>query len=418
MMPQPLPAPGATNPALHLVQPPQWKSRLLLNSDDQAESNLANALLYLEHDPRLSGLYRFNEFTQANERKNDQGNFQPLHDHDITALRTYLQRADLPRLTKSDTRDALVAFARKHSYHPVREHLEALPPWDGVQRLNGWLAAYLGAPDNPCNAEIGLRFMIAMIARITRPGCKHDHVLVLEGPQGKGKSTACRILAGQNAWFSDSLPNLQFNGGKEASQALRGIWLCEVAELSGFKGTEAAALKAFISRQIEKYRPPHAEFETIEPRQCVFIATTNESAYLNDPTGGRRFWPVEVCKTGPLNLDALAQDRPQLFAEALARYNAGEPWHPNPKFEEEFLRPVQSERQEIDPWAEKIEPFLAGRDQVTVGQIAEECLFLSSAQTGKREQMRIGSTLQALGWEQRRTKSARFYVPKACEAGR
>ena len=213
---------------------------------------------------------------------------------------------------------AVETVARDRLFHPVREYLDALR-WDTSPRLDGWLRRYLGAADKPYTRAVGPRFLISAVARIYRPGCKADCVLILEGPQGGRKSSALKSLA--EPWFADRLSDL---GSKDAAMETRGVWIIEVAELDSMTRAEVSTIKAFMSRTHDRFRPPYGKRLVDLARQCVFAGSINpEGGYLKDATGGRRFWPV-AC--GTIDLDALKNDRSQLWAEARERFRRGDPW--------------------------------------------------------------------------------------------
>jgi predicted P-loop ATPase len=386
--------------------------------------NLANAMLALRRDPELIGLVAHDQMLCApmlmapvpwvpggtKPAVPFGASPRPLTDNDVAAIQEYVQYTGLKSITARVMHEAVNLRAEELAYHPVRDYLDRLA-WDGTSRVDQWLTTYLGAEPTPYAQGIGRMFLVAMVARIFEPGCKADYMLVLEGPQGALKSTACAILGGE--WFSDGMPPVSI--GKDAQLHLAGKWLIEVAEMSAIAKTEAAQLKAFVTRREERYRPPYGRKEVIQPRQCVFVGTTNKSAYLRDETGGRRFWPVKV---GTIDLDALRRDRDQLLAEAVRLYRERAPWWPDAAFEAEHIKPEQDARYEADAWEQAIAEWLRGHDRTTVLQVAKGALGFSTDRIGTREQRRIADVLEHLGWQRSRSGKARWWLPPATGGSR
>jgi predicted P-loop ATPase len=262
---------------------------------------------------------------------------------------------------------------------------------DGVPRVDTWLTSYLGSENSAYTRAIGRMFLVSMIARVEDPGCKADYMIIFEGGQGTLKSTACAILGGR--WFSDSMPDVRV--GKDASQHMRGKWLIEYAELHAMSRADTALLKAFVSRQTERYRPTFGRREVIEPRQCIFAGTTNKQTYLRDETGARRYWPV---KTGKIDAEALTRDRDQLLAEALQLYREGTTWWPDKSFEREHIQPEQETRFETDPWEQPIREALEGCDKAMVRDVARQALQMNVDRVGTSDARRITGIFERLGW--------------------
>ena len=359
-------------------------------------ANLANATLALRSDPAFKDMFAFDEMLRSamlmRAIEEPAATFKPraLTDVDVGQLQETLQKLALVRLPKDVAHQAIDIVAHERRFHPVRNYLNGLA-WDGTPRLRAWLTAYLGAEASAYTEKIGTMFMVAMVARILRPGCKADHMLVVEGPQGEMKSTACGVLGGE--WFSDNLPEV--TGGKDVSQHLRGKWLIEVAEMHAMSRAEAALLKSFISRTDERYRPSYGRREVIEPRTCVFIGTTNKDTYLRDETGGRRYWPI---KAGTIKIETLARDRDQLFAEAVKLYRDGVQWWPDRNFEREHIMPQQANRYENDAWEESVAAYVKTKERVTIGEVAKLALFIETPRIGTADQRRIAAVLDMLGW--------------------
>ena len=387
-----------------------WLAKCIMENG-RALPVLANALIAIE--AVMPQAFAFDEMLRAPILMmpfKPESNFKPrpVRDVDVGIVQEKLQHLGLKRISKDTVHQAVDMRAHARPFHPVCDYLDGLT-WDQRPRLSNFLPTYFGAAANDYTKKIGEMFLISMVARILQPGCKADHMLVLEGPQGILKSTACGVLGGQ--WFSDNLPDV--TAGKDVSQHINGKWLIEVDEMHAMSRAEAAQLKAFITRQEERYRPSYGRKEVIEPRQCVFIGTTNRDTYLRDETGGRRFWPVRV---GTIDTNALARDRDQLFAEAVAMYRRKAMWWPDKDFEREHIMPEQAARYEADAWEETIATYIEIKSKVTVGEVAR-ALGIETARIGTADQRRIAAALERLGWRRERAdgntdwQGKRWWVP-------
>lgn len=367
---------------------------------DKPVHNMHNAILYLGRnlDSILPDL-RCNQMTGRNEWRGGD-----VDDATLTLARVKLERRGLETIGKDLVADAVAAVARYHTYHPIRGDL-ARVIWDGSPRLDSWLVRLAGAEDSPYVRAVGRKFLIQMVARVMRPGCKADHVLVLSGAQGIGKSTACRVLAGDD-YFSDSMPRIG-GLGQEAEKHLMGKWVIEIGEMASLRKSEAEDMKAFITGQTDKLRRPYDRLDAAFPRQCVFIATTNDDEFLRDDTGGRRFWPVTV--PGVIDTDALAAERDQLLAEALAAFTAGESWWFDRDFEARHAKPMQDAARVADTWGEivtawldkPVQDFGDGGDlrrEVTIPDVLGGALGIPPAQQTMAAQKRAAAIMRGIGW--------------------
>lgn len=378
-----------------------WRTRLLRNEEGRIVSCYENVALYVENYPEWKGVVGFNEFTGGNyvlkpppapvtAKVGDE-----IEDHfDIEVVR-WMERKRV--MVKPDVvRRVVDGAARRHSFHPVRHYLESLR-WDGVKRIGTWLIDYCGVESsdekpNMYAMAVGQSWLISAVARIFNPGCKVDHLLILEGNQGIGKSSAARILAGDD-WFTDQLSDM---GSKDASMQVRGVWIVELSELDVLNRSEMARAKAFLTMQTERFRLPYGRRVIQAPRQCVFIGSTNSDVWLKDESGGRRFWPVRCHQ---INLVALRRDRDQLWAEAVYMFKAGVKWWLE---DPDLIRDAMEEqagRYDEDIWHGAIADFIESRDEVSTEQILQLCIEKKRDAWTQADKNRIARCLKALKWE-------------------
>lgn len=314
----------------NVAQFPTWKTKLAKKKNGEPFADERNVMFALENAPELLGAFEYDAFADqikllrpppwlVTEIAQNAWKPRVWADSDRIELQSWLQQQGLQINKGNVVQDSVIAVAHRWTFHPIHQYLNTLE-WDGKKRIDHWLLDYLGAVDEERYlTAIGPKFLIGAIARILSPGCQMDTILVLEGAQGLGKSSAVRILF--HGWAHDIANDM---ANKDAAILIQGVWCGELSELTALAKSQVEVIKAFISRRVDHYRPPYGRNAIDRPRQTVFIATTNECEYLQDTTGGRRFWPVDCAK---IDADALLRDRDQLWAEALARYRDGAPWH-------------------------------------------------------------------------------------------
>lgn len=328
---------------------PDVMQMLAKDRHNEPLKSLRNLATIYEHDHRWGPRLRLNEFTAEIEVDGAASTDIVTTGAALWVDETYAMEFPTPKAY-----EALRFVASRKPYHPVREYLRGVT-WDREPRVHGFLSAYLGAEHTEMNQTLSACFLVSCVARIMKPGCQVDTVLVLQGEEGEGKSQAIKTLCG-SAWFTDA--NLDVKD-KDAFQLVQGVWIYELGEIDEWNGKrEASANKRFISAQVDKYRPPYGHQPVKQPRQCVFVGSTNVVNFLPETTGTRRFWPVKTAVFGPVRLTDIAADRDQLWAEAVAMYDAGQQWHLT-REDAASLAELSDEFRGHDPWQERIDDFIA-----------------------------------------------------------
>jgi putative DNA primase/helicase len=433
-----------------------WQKNLVYDKAGNLKNTLRNLTLILQNDENLKDIV-FNQQLDGMEIKGSVPWKHPSkywRDADDAQLVSYID-LHYGAFSQRNYQIAVTKVADDRSYHPIREYLDSLPPWDGIPRVDTLLIDYLGADDNAYVRAVTRKTLCAAVCRVQKPGCKFDSMLVLNGPQGIGKSTLIARLAGE--WFSDSL-SLNDTKDKTAAEKLQGYWILEIGELAGLRKAEVETLRSFLSRQNDIYRASFGKRATPHLRQCVFFGTTNaETGYLRDTTGNRRFWPVKTPgsdKKHSWDLDE--HEINQIWAETLEYVKAGEKLYLDAKLNT-YAKAEQREAMESDEregivrdYLEKLLPenwdamtlyerrnFLNGesefgqetrvgtkqRTAVSNMEIWCECFEKDRANLSITESNKIKAILVKLGWI-RLEKKVRIplygpqwiYVPEKCSS--
>ncbi|MDR6739599.1 putative P-loop ATPase/phage/plasmid primase-like uncharacterized protein [Herbaspirillum sp. 1173] len=369
-----------------------WEARLVRNDKGQILPVLSNVVDVLLNSPDWEGVIVYDEFSgqvvKAKAPPFPRGEIGEWTDKDDLRATLWIQRKYSFHPREDVVMKGVLLAADAQSRHVVRDYLDPLV-WDGKERLSMWMIDYLGAEDIEYVRRVSRKFMIGAVARIYKPGCKMDNVLILEGTQGLKKSTALKTLAGE--WFTDA--PLRFEN-KDTYSIMRGKWIIELAELDSFNKADSEAAKQFFGQYVDRYRDFYGKRASDVPRQQVFAGSTNKYVYLKDETGNRRYWPVRAIE---IYLEALAAARDQLWAEAVVAFRAGEPYWETPD-DVPLFREQQEARFVSDAYTEVIAVGLIGKTQTSVTDVLQNILKLDTSKWTMPEQQRVGRSLGQLGW--------------------
>lgn len=405
-----------SQPDAQVVRAPRddWSDQLIVRvRDDGTEKVLCrvhNLILILQNAPEWAGRIELNEFSAriAVDRKD-------IDDVGPIAVKAKMERDWIPeKVPTGDVLDALSYVASQSPYHPVREYLDGIK-WDGTPRIEHFFEDFCGCPRDDYHMAVANSLFVSAVARIYKPGCKVDTMVILESAQGMGKTKLWLTLFGD--WCAEVTASLN---DKDFYEGLRGVWAADFSELDAFSRAETTQIKRILTSQSDSYRPPYGRSTKTFPRQCVFVGGTNRDDWNSDPTGARRFLPVRVQTA--INTDAVEAVRDQLWAEAKSRFDQGVTW---------WEIPGACEKQEDsyvgDTWEEMINQWLIARYQdvrapsepfaFLLGTVLEEALRIERGKQTRSDQTRAGNAMRRLGWRAKQEalsdgSRARVYRPK------
>ena len=371
-----------------------WEKYGLALSNSGPYCNMDNVMRIFE------GMELFKDFCYYEEFKGRiftswrTGVERELGDQDTINILRYFQRdLGMHRMTREAVWLAITNYAYERVRNGPKEYFESLT-WDGTSRVDDFFSACFGAEVNDYTKAVSKNFWLAMIARIYQPGCQHDSMPMVFGPQGILKSSAFKAVAGVDWYSIRSFSDIQ---SKDFLLKLQGRLIIEFADLAGLSRQDEEAVKSFISNQTDEFRTPYDRLDQKHPRRCCFVGTTNRDRWSRDETGARRWWPIH-CQ-GKVNIELIKKNRDQFFAESLVRYKNGEDHYQTP---EDETKEAQESCREIDERESLIEDYLINHQYVTVPQIAMECYKVPVVDIYKH-QTSIGKALVVLGWQRKKS---------------
>lgn len=389
---------------------PSWK-KYLLKKNDSIVPCLANIHDILDNDPKWKGVIAYDEFSQRAVKLkpppywNDKGTIGEWDQVDDAHTAMWLTKMYRFSPSPAMVSEAIEVVARNTIVNPPKDWLNNLQ-WDGERRLDSWMLDFMGVELTPYTKRIARWFFMGMVKRVFEPGCQFDYCMVLEGSQGHKKSSAFRIIGGE--WFGDT--DLDLNS-KDSMSAIRGKMLYEFSELGALAKSEATKQKSFLTRRTDEFRAPYGKREIRAARTVIFGGTTNEWEWNKDPTGGRRWWPVEVKME--VDAEGLKEARDQLFAEAVAMVNSGLRYWPTQQEQKALFDPQQLSRAIQEGFVDALyEHVNLATSDFSMFYAATEWLNLDAGKITRDIQTRIGNALRQLGCtkvEKKGNITARFW---------
>ncbi len=387
-----------------------WRKELIWGPKDKEGNPTglrqtgSNAAVVFQHAPEFKGAIKFNALTRDIEVHRGPLKGLPAACLDVEA-KNWLAHSEFKLfLSTFEIREQILSVARRQEYDPLRDWLEQLPAWDGLDRVTEFFAHYFDA-EGPSEylGPISRCFLISCIARAMSPGCKVDTAPIMVGGQGAGKSRGSRALG--QPFFTDQKIVM---GDKDSQLLIAGHWIVELAELSGWKAVDTETIKNFMSRAEDKFRPPYGHAPETFPRRCVFIGTTNEEEMLTDKEN-RRWWPMRV---GKVKVDKLAEHRNQIFAQALALYRAGQQWHLTDEEAliakaqaEQFTAPSGARAEQIIAWY-VAKPQSERPAEISMIDMVTQVFAIPSAQVGRVVQLEAAKAMRDVGFVKIRKRFA------------